>query len=75
MNIFKKITNFFKRRRFNLRQACIDRYTAEFGEKAGQEFGRMYDTLASGGTIGGFLETACVLDMIERVKKDSGLWN
>lgn len=73
--MFERIKKWNKRRKFNLRQACIDKYSAEFGEDAGQEFGWMYDTLAGGGTIGGFLETACVLDMIERVKKDSGLWD
>ena len=61
-NIIKKI----KRKRFNLRQACIDKY--------GEEFGALYDSLCTGAPIGGFVETTAFLDMVEQVKKDSGLF-
>jgi len=71
MNI---IIKWWKRKHFDLRQACIDACTKEFGEDAGKEFGEMYDTLNRGGTIGGFIETVAFLDMIEKVKKESGLW-
>lgn len=69
-----KIIKWWKRKKFDLRQACIDKYSKEFGEEAGEEFGRMYDSLNSGIPIGGFLETAALLDMIEKVKKESGLY-
>jgi hypothetical protein len=34
----------------------------------------MYDAINRGIPIGGLLETAAFLDMIERVKKESGLY-
>lgn len=34
----------------------------------------MYDSINRGIPIGGFLETVTFLDMIERVKKESGLY-
>jgi hypothetical protein len=61
-----KIVKWWKRRNFDLRQACIDKYSKEFGE--------VYDSLNRGIPIGGFLETAIFLDMIEKVKKESGLY-
>ena len=69
-----KIIKWWKRRKFDLRQACIDKYSKEYGEDAGKEFGEMYDTLNCGGTIGGFLETATFIQMIEEVKKESVLY-
>lgn len=60
--IIERIKEWFKRKRKpSLREKCIQAY--------GEEFGEIYDTLNSGGTVGGFLETALVLDMIEAVKK------
>lgn len=60
--IIERIKDWFKKnRKSDLREKCIQAY--------GEEFGEIYDTLNSGGTVGGFLETAIVLDMIEAVKK------
>lgn len=72
--IMNKITKWWKRRNFDLRQACIDKVSKEFGEEAGEEFGQMYDSLCRGIPIGGFLETAAFIDVIEKVKKESGLY-
>ena len=69
-----KIIKWWKRRNFDLRQACIDKYSKEFGEEAGEEVGRMYDKICRGEPIGGFLETYVFLDMIKRVQKESGLY-
>jgi hypothetical protein len=73
-----KIIKWWKRRKlrrnFDLRQACIDKYSKEFGEEAGEEIGQMYDSINRGIPIGGFLETAAFLDMVEKVKKESGLY-
>ena len=69
-----KIIKWWKRRNFNLRQACIDKYSEEFGEEHAEEVGLMYDAINRGIPIGDFLETALFLDMIERVKKESGLY-
>lgn len=69
-----KLIKWWKRRNFDLRQACIDKYSKEFGEEAGKEFGQMYDSINCGTPIGSFLETAAFLDMIEKVKKESGLY-
>lgn len=66
MNIINKIIKWWKRRNFNLRQACIDRY--------GEEFGELYDKTCKGEPIGGFIETAMFIDMIKVVKKESGLY-
>ena len=65
MNILNKIAKWWKRRHFNLRQACIDKYGEEFGEK--------YDSLCQGTPIGGFLETIEFIDMVEKVKKENGI--
>lgn len=60
--IIERIKGWFKKnRKSDLRKKCIQAY--------GEEFGEIYDTLNSGGTVGGFLETALVIDMIEAVKK------
>ncbi len=63
--MIKTIIKNIKRKRFNLRQACVDKY--------GEGFGVLYDSLCDGVPIGGFVETAAFLDMVEQVKKDSGL--
>ena len=63
-----KIIRWWKRRNFDLRRACIDKYSKEFGEEAGEEFERMYDSINRGIPIGGFLETIVFLDMIEKVR-------
>lgn len=69
-----KIIRWWKRRNFDLRQACIDKYSKEFGQEYAQKFGEMYDKTCRGEPIGGFLETSVFLDMIEKVKKESGLY-
>ena len=58
MGIFKKI---FKKRK-SLRDKCIEAY--------GEEFGEIYDNLCKGIPIGGFVETAAILQMIVDVKND-----
>jgi hypothetical protein len=65
--MIKKIIKYFKRKRFDLRQACINAY--------GEEFGVIYDKMNSGEPIGGFVETCAVLDMINNIKRQSGLYN
>lgn len=60
MSIIKKIKEFFTRKP-SLREQCIAAY--------GEDFGEIYDNLCSGIPVGGFVETAIVLDMIEAVKK------
>lgn len=57
MNWFK---NLFKKKE-SLRDKCVAAY--------GEEFGEMYDAINRGETIGGFLETAAFIDMLEAVKK------
>lgn len=60
--IIKKVSKWFReKRKPNLREQCIQAY--------GEEFGEIYDNLNSGIPVGGFLETALILDMIEAVKK------
>jgi hypothetical protein len=63
--MLKKIIKYFKRKRFDLRKACIDEY--------GEEFGELYDKINTGQPIGGFLETAMFLDMIKSVKRKHGI--
>ncbi len=53
---------FFKKRK-SLRDKCIEAY--------GEEFGKIYDALCEGIPVGGLLETAIVLQMIEDVKNNS----
>lgn len=55
----KNIFKIFKKRK-SLRDKCIESY--------GEEFGEIYDSLCSGVPIGGFEETAIILQMIEEVK-------
>lgn len=57
MNLFKKL---FKKKE-SLRDKCVAAY--------GEEFGEMYDAINRGEAIGGFLETAAFIDMLEAVKK------
>ena len=52
--------NLFKKKE-SLRDKCVAAY--------GEEFGKMYDAINRGEAIGGFLETAAFLDMLEAVKK------
>ena len=63
--MIKKIIKYFKRKRFDLRKACIDEY--------GEDFGELYDKINTGQPIGGFLETAMFLDMIKSVKRKHGI--
>ena len=75
MKILNSIKKWYKRKTFDLRQAGIDKYTREFGEDAGREFGEMYDLLNEGKSIGGLDKTIVFLEMLEEVKKDSGLYD
>ena len=50
----------FFRKRKSLREKCIEAY--------GEEFGKIYDSICMGISIGGFLETVIILQMIEEVK-------
>ena len=59
MLMLKKL--FRKRRKKDLRELCRERY--------GDEFVKAYDTLNSGGTIGGFAETIAFIEMVEDVKR------
>lgn len=63
--MIKKILRYFKRKKFDLRKACIDEY--------GEEFGELYDKINTGQPIGGFLETAMFLDMIKSVKRKNDI--
>lgn len=63
--MLKKILRYFKRKKFDLRKACIDEY--------GEEFGELYDKINTGQPIGGFLETAMFLDMIKSVKRKNDI--
>ena len=51
-DIFKKCKS--------LRNKCMETY--------GEEFGEIYDNLCKGTPVGGFMETAIILQMIEDVK-------
>ena len=57
--LIKRIEIFFRKRK-SLREKCIEAY--------GEEFGEIYDSLCSGIPVGGFKETAVILQMIEKVK-------
>jgi hypothetical protein len=61
MKLKEKILSLFKKRS-SLRDKCIQTY--------GPEFGEIYDNLCSGIPVGGFLETAAILQMIEDVKNN-----
>lgn len=64
--IIERVSKWFReKRKPNLREQCIQAY--------GEEFGEIYDNLNSGIPVGGFLETALILDMIEAVKKGEPL--
>lgn len=52
---------FFKKRK-SLRDKCIEAY--------GEEFGKIYDSLCTGIPVGGFRDTAIILQMIEEVKNN-----
>ena len=54
----------------NLREE-VGKYVAKnFGEQYVEESLSNYDTLCSGGTIGGFVETASFVHMVETVKAE-----
>lgn len=58
MDFFRKLKRLFTRE--SLRDKCVKMY--------GEDFGEIYDTLGSGGVVGGFAETLACLDMIEDVR-------
>lgn len=57
MSLFKRL---FKKKE-SLRDKCVAAY--------GEEYGELYDAINRGEAIGGFLETAVFLDMLEAVKQ------
>lgn len=59
--MIEKIIKYFKRKRFNLRQECINVY--------GEEFGVIYDKINNGEPVGNFEETCTVLKMINYIKQ------
>lgn len=65
MKLINKIINWFKPKKFNLRQACVDKYSEKFGEQ--------YDSLCDGRPIGGFLETLEFINKLEEIKKENGI--
>lgn len=50
----------FFRKRKSLRDKCIEAY--------GEEFGKIYDSFCMGIPVGGFKETAIILQMIEDIR-------
>ena len=58
--MIKKIIKYFKRKRFNLRQECINAY--------GEDFGVIYDKINEGEPVGNLEETCAVLKMIKDIK-------
>lgn len=53
------------RNKLDLRKCCIEKY--------GPEFGEIYDKLCDGIPVGGFIETAAIVSMIEEVKKEMNM--
>lgn len=56
MKLFKKL---FRKKR-DLRKACIEKY--------GEGFGKIYDNMNCGISVGGFLETVVYIDRIEQCR-------
>lgn len=65
------IRNFFNRRKkYDLREE-VGKYVAKnFGEQYVDEALSNYDTINSGGAIGGLLETMAFVSMVENVKQE-----
>lgn len=55
---------------YNLEEEGARWVAKNIGEQYIQEFRDKYETLCRGGAIGGFLETAVFVDMIEQIKRD-----
>ena len=65
------------RRRFgwySLRSEGADWVRDNLGAEYVSDFIEKYDSLCRGIPIGGFVETAVFLDMIEQIKKDKGIY-
>lgn len=63
---------FKRRKKYNLREE-VGKYVAKnFGEQYVDEALAKYDTINSGGAIGGMLETMAFVSMIENVKQELG---
>ena len=58
MRSFKNVGRKHKK---SLREVCVEMY--------GEDFGVAYDTLNSGGTIGGLETTIAFIELVERAKK------
>lgn len=64
-DLIRRLKGLFTRsKKRDLREFCLEMYGEEFVEK--------YDTLNSGGTIGGFKETVEFLDKLSEAKKIRG---
>jgi len=62
-----------KQKKFDLRQACIDKVTKELGEDKGKEFAEKYDKLNQGGAVADLNETIAILQIIQVVKEENGI--
>lgn len=63
--MFNKLKKLFHKEKVkvdNLRTECIRMY--------GEEFGKIYDDMNQGTPVGGFLETATYISMIEEARKN-----
>lgn len=68
MGIIRKIR--IKLGLYNLEEEGVKWVAKNLGSGYIQEFREKYETLASGRAIGGIIETALFLGMIERIKQD-----
>ena len=55
---------------YDLREEGRKWCVREFGEQYGEEFVEKYDSINRGIPIGGFVETAIFLDMVETIKAE-----
>lgn len=61
--MFSKLKKLFHReKRPDLRTKCVELY--------GEEFGKLYDDINRGIPVGGFMDTAAVIEMVEEVRKN-----
>lgn len=64
-----------------LEKFCVKKVTEEFGEEYVAEFEDKWNKINSGIPIGGFVETAIFLDMVDKFRKEydqskkKSIWN
>ena len=68
MGIIRKIR--IKLGMYDLEEEGATWVVKNIGEEYVQEFRDKYETICTGGAIGGFVETVVFLDMIEQIKRD-----